>query len=67
MENDQKPNTKCQGIPKEQIRKELSGVIEEVPKLAEVKGAESEKRSADEEMAAYEESLKEDDWGHQPC
>lgn len=23
--------------------------------------------SADEQMALYEKSLKEDDWGHQPC
>ena len=23
--------------------------------------------SAEEQMAAYEESLKETDWGHQPC
>jgi hypothetical protein len=25
------------------------------------------KRSIDEQMAAYEEHLKETDWGHQPC
>lgn len=23
--------------------------------------------SAEEQMAAYEEALKNDDWGHQPC
>jgi hypothetical protein len=23
--------------------------------------------NADEQMALYEEQLKEDDWGHQPC
>ncbi|MCF6313457.1 MAG: hypothetical protein L3J39_13500 [Verrucomicrobiales bacterium] len=26
-----------------------------------------EKLSAEEQMALYEKSLKEDDWGHQPC
>jgi hypothetical protein len=27
----------------------------------------SEEPSAEEQMAAYEEDLKENDWGHQPC
>jgi len=26
-----------------------------------------EKLSAEEQMALYENALKEDDWGHQPC
>jgi len=25
------------------------------------------KRTPEEQMARYEEALKEDDWGHQPC
>jgi len=31
-----------------------------------VEGA-SDKVSAEEQMAAYEKDLKENDWGHQPC
>lgn len=27
----------------------------------------AEELSAEEQMARYEESLKDDDWGHQPC
>jgi hypothetical protein len=29
--------------------------------------AESNKLSAEEQMALYEQDLKENDWGHQPC
>jgi hypothetical protein len=29
--------------------------------------AEANKLSADEQMALYEQDLKENDWGHQPC
>jgi hypothetical protein len=35
-----------------------------------VEGAENQKPkelTAEEQMALYEKSLKEDDWGHQPC
>lgn len=39
---------------------------------AEAEAAENEnpaekELTAEEQMAAYEESLKETDWGHQPC
>jgi len=30
-------------------------------------GRPGEPLSAEEQMAAYEEALKEEDWGHQPC
>ena len=36
---------------------EESGTVEEPPKAL----------TAEEQMALYEERLKEDDWGHQPC
>ncbi len=29
--------------------------------------SDGEELSAEEQMARYEESLKNDDWGHQPC
>jgi len=35
-----------------------------------VEGAENQKPkelTSEEQMALYEKSLKEDDWGHQPC
>ncbi len=31
------------------------------------KGKAGDDLSAEEQMALYEESLKESDWGHQPC
>ena len=34
---------------------------------SEVKGKETAEPSAEEQMAAYEEDLKNTDWGHQPC
>lgn len=32
-----------------------------------VDGEASKELTAEEQMALYEKSLKEDDWGHQPC
>ena len=59
MRNDQEPNTKSRGIPKD-ARKSPQ-------EASDVKAKDLEKLSAEEQLAAYEESLKEDDWGHQPC
>ena len=37
---------------------------EEAPQQA---GAELEELSPEEQMAKFEEAMKNDDWGHQPC
>ncbi len=39
---------------------------EEAPKLGP-DGKPIRKLTPEEQLAAYEESLKNDDWGHQPC
>ena len=59
MRNDQKPNTKSQGISKDTNKSPQD--------VTDLKSKDLKKLSAEEQLAAYEESLKEDDWGHQPC
>ena len=34
---------------------------------AEAEAGASEKPTAEEQMAQFEDALKEEDWGHQPC
>jgi hypothetical protein len=36
-------------------------------KASEVEDKDVKKLTPEEQMALYEKSLKEDDWGHQPC
>lgn len=45
-------------------RKDLSVAPDASPV---VEGADSDQATADEQMARYEDYLKEKDWGHQPC
>lgn len=45
--------------------KEQSEDAAEDPSVA--KGADEKDLAPEEQLARYEESLKNDDWGHQPC
>ena len=40
---------------------------QEMPPGVEAEAAGDAMLSAEEQMAQFEDSLKEDDWGHQPC
>ena len=40
---------------------------EKLPELSTSKDVVAGKLTAEEQMALYEEHLKETDWGHQPC
>jgi hypothetical protein len=46
--------------------KKTEKVKSEVPPQ-DTSEADSKKLTPEEQMARFEESLKEDDWGHQPC
>jgi hypothetical protein len=54
---------------------EMSGMSDEPPKAAAAEPAAGNGKGAapakdltpDEQMALYEDDLKENDWGHQPC
>ena len=50
---------------------ETSDQSEEIPagetEEEEATSPDGKELSAEEQMAAYEEALKETDWGHQPC
>ena len=39
----------------------------DVDELGAAEVSETDQLSAEEQMSLYEESLKNDDWGHQPC
>jgi hypothetical protein len=56
MRNDQEPDPKNPKAPSEMAQE-----------VSDTGGKRLEERTAEEQLAAYEESLKEDDWGHQPC
>jgi hypothetical protein len=62
MRNDQNPNTRGQGIPRGELKDS-----EPAKAADDSKASASKMLSAEEQMAAYEEDLKESDWGHQPC
>ena len=40
---------------------------EDGPSSSDTKGKEAAEPAAEDQMAAYEEDLKNTDWGHQPC
>jgi len=43
------------------------GELKAPDKESDAKTAEAKELTPEEQMALYEESLKESDWGHQPC
>lgn len=62
MRNDQKPNAKPEGIPTREVKESKPA-----KNFGESKKVVPKKLSPEEQMAAFEEDLKESDWGHQPC
>jgi hypothetical protein len=60
MNIDHNPNSKPPGAP------ESEGAALS-PEPSGGQGVNSEVPSAEEQMARFEEELKESDWGHQPC
>jgi hypothetical protein len=56
------PNAKSQGIPSGGLK-----TSERSQEAADANENAAMNLSPEEQMAAFEEDLKESDWGHQPC
>lgn len=56
------PDIKPQGVPGDALRATKGG-----KGFADPEEGGPKKPSPEEQMAAFEEDLKESDWGHQPC
>ena len=56
------PDIKPQGVPGDALRASKGG-----KGFADPEEGGPKKLSPEEQMAAFEEDLKESDWGHQPC